>query len=125
MPFGPFPFYHGFGGPFGFHLLGGGLLTLFWLGLPALLIWAVLRAARGRPGRPWHGYAAPPYSGQTATEILRQRYARGEIDAETYQQMLERLRASAPQTPSAPPAPEAPEPGDPYGPYVPPGRPML
>jgi hypothetical protein len=30
---------------------------------------------------------------------LRQRYARGEIDADTYQQMLERLQASYPDEP--------------------------
>ena len=103
MRFGRFPVYHG-GGFFWFHLLGAGLTTLFWLGLLGLLIWAVLRLVRGRPrllgGAPWQGgYAAPPYAGQTATEILRQRYARGEIDLDTYQQMLERLQASAPQTP--------------------------
>src|SRR5215475_7829455 len=107
MPFGPFRFSHSFGGSFGFHLLGAGLTTLFWLGGMGLLIWAILRLVRGRPGAPWQGYAAPPYGGPTATEILRQRYARGEIDAETYQQMLERLQASVP------PAPEAPEPHDP------------
>jgi putative membrane protein len=129
MRFGHFPFYPGFGGPFGFHLLGAGLTTLFWLGLLGLLVWAVLRFARGRPrglaGAPWQGYAASPSGGPTATEILRQRYARGEIDAETYQQMLERLQASvppappAPQTPYAPYVPEAPEPDDPSR------RPML
>jgi putative membrane protein len=31
----------------------------------------------------------------SALEILRQRYARGEIDATTYQQMRERLEASS------------------------------
>jgi putative membrane protein len=106
MPFGHFPFSHGFGGPFGFHLLGAGLMTLFWLALLGLLVWTVLRLARGRPSRlagaPWQGYAAPPqYNGPTATEILRQRYARGEIDADTYQQMLERLQASVPPAPGA------------------------
>jgi putative membrane protein len=109
MRFGRFPLYHG-GGFFWFHLLGAGLTALFWLGLLALLTWAVLRLVRGRPGMlgrtHWQGYAPPPYAGQTATEILRERYARGEIDLDIYQQMLERLQATAPQ---------APEPNDPAG----------
>ena len=108
MRFGRFPVYHG-GGFFWFLLLGAGLTTLFWLGLLALLIWAVLRLVRRRPsmlgGTPWQGYAVPPHAAETATEILRQRYARGEIDLDTYQQMLERLQASAPQAsePNGPP----------------------
>ncbi len=113
MHFGHFPFSHGFGGPFWFHLLGAGLTTLVWLGLLGLLIWAVLRLARGRSGAlagaPWQGYGIPPTREPSATEILRQRYARGEIDAETFQQMMERLQASTPQ------ASETSEPDDPAG----------
>jgi putative membrane protein len=98
---GYFLHYHGFGWFFWPHLLGAGLMSLFWLGLLGLLIWAALRLLRGRPGPPADArvprWSSPtPPSGMTATEILRQRYARGEIDAVTFQQMMERLQATAP-----------------------------
>jgi putative membrane protein len=35
-----------------------------------------------------------PASGPSAMEILRQRFARGEIDTATFEQMRERLEAS-------------------------------
>jgi putative membrane protein len=100
--FFPFP---GAGWYFWPHFLGAGLLALFWVGLLGLLIWALLRLFRGQPrmsasaGTPWQSYGTPPAGGPSAIEILRQRYARGEIDAETYQQMLERLQASMPDEP--------------------------
>jgi putative membrane protein len=100
----PFP---GSGWFFWFHFLGAGLMALFWIGLLGLLIWALLRLlSSGRSGMsvpagapPWRSYGTPPAAGASAIEILRQRYARGEIDAETYQQMLERLQAPMPDEP--------------------------
>ena|SRR5215469_2140497 len=98
--FFPFP---GSGWFFWFHFLGAGLMALFWIGLLGLLIWALLRLLSGgsrmsvpASAPPWQSYGTPPVAGPSAIEILQQRYARGEIDAETYQQMLERLQASMP-----------------------------
>ena len=72
-------------------MLWMGIGTIFWLGVLALLIWAVVR---------WVGPRAtgryPTASGMSAMEILRQRYARGEIDAATFEQMRERLESTAP-----------------------------
>ncbi len=70
--------------------------TLLLLALLAMLIWSVMRFAAGKPMTP-----APPYTGvlptgPSALEILRQRYARGEIDATTHEQMRERLEAHPP-----------------------------
>ncbi|MGO8950432.1 MAG: SHOCT domain-containing protein [Ktedonobacterales bacterium] len=102
MRFRHFFSYPGAAGHLWPHLLGLGLITLLGLGLLGLLIWALLQLFHGRPavgapaGIPWQSPAAPPPRDLSATEILRQRYARGEIDSETYQQMLERLQASAP-----------------------------
>lgn len=59
-------------------LLFGAILALVVLGL---VIWAVLRIAGGAQGR----------SG-SAEEILRQRYARGEITREQFEQMRDDLR---------------------------------
>src|SRR5579884_2870476 len=91
------------------------LLPLFFFGkifgivILLLLIAALIRLFRFR-GRhmPFAPYAGmPPYyhaqpgvppSQPSAMEILRQRYARGEIDATTFEQMRERLeRTSRPE----------------------------
>lgn len=70
------------------------LNTIFWLALFIGLAWALLR---------WvFPYILPimadifgrPSSEPAALEILRQRYAAGEIDAVTFEQMRERLEAS-------------------------------
>ncbi len=63
-------------------------MTLFWILVIALVIWLVYRFAGGA-----RGPGAPP-SADRAEAILRERYARGEIDRETYERMLEDLRRS-------------------------------
>jgi len=66
------------------HLLVGGL---FWLGLLGLLVWAVLLFSR-RPSAQVT-YQPPPQL--SALDIIQQRYARGEIDATTFDEMRRRL----------------------------------
>jgi putative membrane protein len=59
------------------------LSTLAFLALIALVVWAVLRTSNsGNSG----GRSVP--GGESAREILAQRYARGEIDDQEYQQRL-------------------------------------
>ena len=79
------------------------LSSLFWLLLVATLIWLIVRriGAQNRPPfqPPFPPFAAhqpgqPPFQQPSALDILRQRYARGEIDAATFDQMRERLEAS-------------------------------
>ena len=75
-------------------ILGGTL----WIVLLVVLIWALVRWLNRKTMTP------PPYEGRhettmqpggpSALEILQQRYARGEIDTGTYEQMRERLEAS-------------------------------
>lgn len=70
---------HGWGGGWGM-----GWMSIGWiLGLAviAFAIWAVLRSVRPRDG-----------AGASPEEILKQRYARGEIDRDTYQRMLTDLK---------------------------------
>ncbi len=68
-------------------MLWMGVGALFWLAALALIAWLLVRwlDRRGASGREQLA-SEPP-----AQEILRQRYARGEIDATTYEQMRERL----------------------------------
>jgi putative membrane protein len=66
------------------------LFPLFWLAVIVGLCWAASRLFGWR-GRREH--FAPPF-GPNALEILRQRYASGEIDGDTFEQMRERLQRS-------------------------------
>ena len=86
---------------YGYSWSWGGMLLmmlswLFWFGLLGLLLWALVR---------WIGNRAPNQgassasSGQNATEILRQRYARGEIDDATFARMRAQLEASGARDP--------------------------
>ena len=64
--------------------------SLLWLGLVAIAVWAFARwASRTTQRDVSSSTPAPP-----ATEILRQRFARGEIDGETFERMRRQLEAS-------------------------------
>ena len=67
-----------------------------WIVVLAAIIWGVVRWLSRKTTPPTWQQTAPPASGPSALEILRQRYARGEIDATTFEQMRERLEASDP-----------------------------
>ena len=74
------------------------LSSVFWLVLIGVAIWALVVLARWvgrqtstRTDHPMGGPPVGPAAGPSAEEIVRQRYARGEIDAATYEQMRERL----------------------------------
>lgn len=61
----------------------GGMIgmVVFWLVLIALIVWAISRLLPGRQMR-----QSQPQPGQeTPEEILDRRFARGEVDLETYQ----------------------------------------
>jgi putative membrane protein len=69
---------------------------IFWIVILALLIFALIRwFSLRRRQFPAYQFGAPAAQ-PSALEILRQRYARGEIDAATYEQMRERLEATIP-----------------------------
>src|SRR5579884_1052655 len=95
-------------GPHFEHMMGPGhhwmgFLSMFlgnilWLVLLGLLAWTLIRwlISTVAPHYFEHpdGPAFPPPMEPPALEILRQRYARGEIDGETFDQMRERIEAS-------------------------------
>ena len=89
--YGPGPFFDG--GHWWLGLAFTGLSLLLWLGIAALMIWASLRwiAPRWRALGASGAYVAAQPS---AIETLRHRYALGEIDAPTFEQMVERILAS-------------------------------
>jgi putative membrane protein len=61
------------------------LLFLILLILGGVLVWALIK----REGRPAH----PSSPGPTALDILEQRYARGEIDHQEFEERRQALRS--------------------------------
>lgn len=70
-------------------MLWMGLGGLFWLLVVGLVIWAIARWLSDRTARD----DRPPVRSSSALEILEQRYAHGEIDKMTFEQMREQLVA--------------------------------
>ena len=70
----------GWDGGGGWLMMGIGMLI--WVAVIALIVWLVIRAVGQRPS----GGAA-----ESAEELLRRRFAAGEIDTEEYQRRLETL----------------------------------
>ena len=71
------------------------LADLFWVMLLGAIVWLVVGGLR-RPARA----VMPPTAMQppsSALEILRMRYARGEIDTATFEEMCQRILVSEQQ----------------------------
>ena len=82
---------HGWGFGWEWMFLGSLLMLLFWGGVIAFAVWAIralTRSERDRDG-------GRTFSSQenAALEILKQRYARGEISREEYQSMRRELES--------------------------------
>jgi putative membrane protein len=79
---------------YGFDWLSMLLMSLgmvLWIALLVVLVWAGIRWLDRRTSTPASPVTSAPPSGSSALEILSQRYARGEIDTVTFEQMQERL----------------------------------
>jgi putative membrane protein len=74
---------------FGFGMGGFGLIwmLIFWVGLIALAVWLVslLFPAARKPGQDGS-------NSSSASDILKERYARGELTKEEYQDMVQTIR---------------------------------
>lgn len=64
---------------------------LIMLAIVAFVIWGGFSLVR-TAGERRDAEALPPAKGSSAMEVLRERYARGEIDRETFERMREDLR---------------------------------
>lgn len=84
----------GYGFGLGWILMAFGMVL--WIALLVILVWALIRWLSSKANTPFPTMTPTPQSGLSAEEILRQRYARGEIDAATYEQMRQRLEGSRP-----------------------------
>ncbi len=79
-------------------LLGGLMMLLFWavvIGLTAWAIWAFTRRQTGHVdySNPPQATARPAPQGDPALQIAKERYARGEITREQYDEICQTLGA--------------------------------
>jgi putative membrane protein len=76
------PDYWHYGGDWGWgHMMFGGLMmALFWGGIILVIVLAVRWLSPGRPG------PGEPHSSDQALAILKERFARGEIDREEFEE---------------------------------------
>ena len=83
-----------YGVDWGHVVLLSGLSTLFWLALSVGIAWIVMRWLLSSKQFRLADLFGVGGENPSSLEILRQRYAAGEIDATTFEQMRERLEAS-------------------------------
>ena len=102
MPPKPFdgPYHHFYPGPYPGPYPGAGIagptlalaaMTLFWLAALTWLLWPWIRSRLRGGAQPAEPAADPEPS---AVEILRQRYVLGQIDAFTFEDMLDHILVS-------------------------------
>lgn len=68
--------------------------SLLWIGLAAVLVWALVRRLAGTRPPDTSRSRDLPTSQASAIDILKARYARGEIDTPTFQAMRAELEAT-------------------------------
>ncbi len=83
----------------GYSFSWGGMLLIIlsmalWIALLVVLVWALINWLTRKSSATFPPSTGPTPSTPTALEILQQRYARGEIDTATFDQMRELLGAS-------------------------------
>jgi putative membrane protein len=104
---GPHYYFDGWG----FGLVWALLNFLFWAALVGLAIWTVMRlSSSGPPPRYATGPGPQAHHRESPREILDRRFAFGEIDAATYEDMRARLEGARPKPGPAVQAAAAPPP---------------
>ncbi len=87
------PWMHGFGFGWGGMIFGGLLTLLFWGVVIALVVFAVRALSRPGSGQTTSQAGSPGQARDQALEILRERYARGEISKDEFNSMRQDLTA--------------------------------
>jgi putative membrane protein len=77
--------------------------SIFWLALVGIAVWALVRLVGHQTRTGSRSQQDELSSGSSAEEILRRRYARGEIDEATFERMREQLATSRSREPALPP----------------------
>jgi putative membrane protein len=75
------------------------LSTVFWLVLIGIAVWALVRWVSHQTQTGTNQQTGGTIPGPSADEILRQRFARGDIDSETFERMRQQLAASTNKSP--------------------------
>ncbi len=76
------------GGHEGGWMFGGGFMWIVWILLIVLLVWVIRAAAGGGSSG-----SSPPPPSETPLDILKKRYARGEIDDEEFERRRRELES--------------------------------
>ena len=71
-------------------LWGGLMMVLFWGVIIALLVWAIQAVTRRESGQTESPTASP--LARTALDIAKERYARGEVNREEFEQIKRDLQ---------------------------------
>jgi putative membrane protein len=87
------PWMHGFGFGWGGMIFGGLLTLLFWGVVIALIVFVVRALSRSGSGQAAPSAGSPAQTPDRALEILRERYARGEISKDEFNSMRQDLTA--------------------------------
>jgi putative membrane protein len=74
-------------------LLGGLMMLLFWAAVIGLVVWAIWAFGRRQSGRVDYQSAPQAPQGDRALQIAKERYARGEISREQYDEIRQTLGA--------------------------------
>ena len=73
--------YYGYGDMHDWGLLGAGMMIIFWVFIALFFVWLARAAFGGYRGHHGHGH----WHGGHALDILKERYAKGEINKEEYE----------------------------------------
>lgn len=79
----------GYGNGYGGFGAGDALVSIFWVIILIVVITAVIRWMRGKPVWRCHGH----HGENLALDILKERYARGEIERKEFEEMRKELSA--------------------------------